>query len=409
MSSLATRALPYREALSVEPFRKFLIGQGLSMIGDAVCLAALPIALIRASFSGDVFGFIMAAVGAGTVIGALVGGVLADRKSPKRVLVYTDILRGALQVVATALIVAEAPWWSLLPVYLLFGAGIGVSRPCAQVLLVKLLPQQAFVAGNGAMNFVDNFVAIIFPATLGIVIILWNPAWGILLDGVTFFCAALFTMRLPDDGTYETQEKLSVREALNGIHVIRGNSVLILGFSATLIISVLAFPVFLVVAPYAISERFSDTMWGVCLAASGLGACLGSIITVLCAAHHRLTVLAVICTLILAAAMALLGIGSSAGIVILGAVFVGIVEASWLTGWATAMQMYSPEKELGKVVAVDTLLTSGTLPLIYLGGSVLGSIAGYPQTLLIVAVISAVGALLIALASIRPTSGGLER
>lgn len=263
MTSFAERTSPYSEALRSPSFRKLLIGQGLSMIGDAVCLAALPVALIHAKLSGEVFGVVMAAVGLGTVIGAVTGGLLADRKSPKHTLIATDIARGLAQVAATMLLVLNAPWWGLVLAYLIFGIGIGISRPCAQVLLVNLLPKQALVAGNGAMNFVDNFVAVVFPATVGVMIILWEAAWGILIDGITFFAAALFTALIPDIGTRDFDDKFSMREVLNGITVITSNSVLLLGFIATLILNVLCFPIFLVVAPYAISDRFSDTMWGI--------------------------------------------------------------------------------------------------------------------------------------------------
>lgn len=400
MTSLAERVSPYSEALRSSSFRKLLIGQGLSMIGDAVCLAALPVALIHAKLSGGVFGIVMAAVGLGTVVGAVAGGLLADRKSPKHILIATDIARGLAQVAATILLILNAPWWGLVLSYLIFGIGIGVSRPCAQVLLVNLLPKQALVAGNGAMNFVDNFVAVVFPATVGVMIIVWEPAWGILIDGITFFAAALFTALIPDLGTRGSDDKFSVREVLNGITVITGNSVLLLGFISTLILNVLCFPIFLVIAPYAISDRFDDTMWGFCLAASGAGACIGSVVTVLTAGHQRLIRLAIICGLFLCSAMLLLGMSDLAWMVILGAMFVGIVEASWLTGWATAMQTLSPEKDLGKVVAVDTFVTSGAHPFIYLGAGIIGTTVGYSDTLTLTAIVSAIGITAIAFTAI---------
>lgn len=401
MISITDRLSSYTDALSIASFRKLLIGQSLSMAGDAICLAAMPIAIIRAGFGGEVFGVVMAAVGVGTVIGALAGGLLADRKSPKHVLIYTDTARGVAQLSAVALIISGAPWGYLVFAYLMFGIGIGISRPCAQVLLVNLLPKQALVAGNGAMNFVDNLVAVLFPATLGVFIIFWSPIWGILIDGLTFFCAAIFTAMLPNVGSHESEEELSIREAVKGIAVVIRNPTLLLGFVATLVVNVLCFPIFLVVAPYAISDRFSVEMWGLCLAASGFGACIGSIITVLTSGHERLSGLAITCGLFLTCAMALLGMGSSAWMVVLGAIFVGAVEASWLTGWATAMQTLSPEKDLGKVVAVDTFFTSGLHPLIYLGSGIVGGMAGYSQTLSLTAILSAVGTLLIVLAAFR--------
>ena len=400
MMRVKERFSAYNQVLSVLPFRKLLIGQGLSMAGDAICLAALPIAFIREGLGGGVFGFVMAAVGVGTVIGALAGGMLADRKSPKQVLIYTDTARGVTQLAVVALLMTGAPWGLMVLAYLIFGIGIGVSRPCAQVLLVNLLPKKALVAGNGAMNFIDNLVAILFPATLGVFIILWEPVWGILIDGLTFFCAAIYTAQLPNVGHHESDEEFSLREALNGVTVVINNATLVLGFAATLVLNVLCFPIFLVVAPYAISHRFSEEMWGYCLAASGFGACVGSVITVLASGHERLVGLAVICGLFLAGAMALLGLGTLAWMAILGATFVGIVEASWLTGWATAMQTLSPEKDLGKVVAVDTFVTSGAHPFIYMGSGVVGGIIGYSQTLTLTAVVSAVAILLIALTAL---------
>ena len=400
MMRVKERFSAYNQVLSVLPFRKLLIGQGLSMAGDAICLAALPIAFIREGLGGGVFGFVMAAVGVGTVIGALAGGMLADRKSPKQVLIYTDTARGVTQLAVVALLMTGAPWGLMVLAYLIFGIGIGVSRPCAQVLLVNLLPKKALVAGNGAMNFIDNLVAILFPATLGVFIILWEPVWGILIDGLTFFCAAIYTAQLPNVGHHESDEEFSLREALNGVTVVINNATLVLGFAATLVLNVLCFPIFLVVAPYAISHRFSEEMWGYCLAASGFGACVGSVITVLASGHERLVGLAVICGLFLAGAMALLGLGTLAWMAILGATFVGIVEASWLTGWATAMQTLSPQKDLGKVVAVDTFATSGAHPFIYMGSGVVGGMIGYSQTLTLTAVVSAVAILLIALTAL---------
>lgn len=365
------------------------------MAGDAVCLAALPLAVVHAGLTAGVFGFLMAAVGVGTVIGAIIGGVHADRRTPKHLLIATDIVRGVVQVAVAALMASGAPSWPLIFAYLVFGIGIGVSRPCTQVLLVSLLPKEALVAGNGAMNFLDNLVAVVFPATLGVLIILWDPVWGVLIDGLTFFAAAVFTALLPNKGKLAANEAFPIRGAFDGIAVIAGNRELLLGFIATFVVNVLCFPVFLVVAPYAVSDRFSDTMWGVCLAASGLGACVGSVVTVLAAGHRRLAALAVVCGLLLCLALTLLGMGAFGWMAVLGATLVGIVEASWLTGWSTAIQMLSPEKAIGKVVAVDTFVTSGVHPFIYLGGGLVGGAVGYSDTLTLAAAVTAAGTIAI--------------
>jgi predicted MFS family arabinose efflux permease len=401
MTSVVEQLSSYRDVLHFSSFRKLLIGQGLSMAGDALCLAALPLAMLHSGFSGETFGFAMAAVGIGTVVGAIAGGVLADSGSPKPVLIATDIARGLVQVIVASLMVAGAPSWTLILAYLVFGVGIGVSRPCMQVLLASLLPRHAMAAGNGAMNFADNFVAVVFPATLGVLIIIWEPVWGVLIDGITFACAALLTALLPDSGKLQAGGGVTIRDALSGVSVIARDRELSLGFVSTLILNVLCFPVFLVVSPYAVSDRFTESMWGICLAASGVGACVGSVVAVLAAAHRHLKALALTCCLLLCGAMALLSAGEFAWVAVLGAALVGVVEASWLTGWATAMQTLSPEKDLGKVVAMDTLLTSGAHPFIYLGSGLVGEIIGYSHALAITAAICAMGTLAVALCAVK--------
>lgn len=53
------------------------------MAGDAICLAALPLAVIHAGLAADLFVFLVAAVGVGTVISAIVGGARGDRGTSK--------------------------------------------------------------------------------------------------------------------------------------------------------------------------------------------------------------------------------------------------------------------------------------------------------------------------------------
>jgi hypothetical protein len=71
------------------------------------------------------------------------------------------------------------------------------------------------------------------------------------------------------------------------------------------------------------------------------------------------------------------------------------------------MQTLSPEKDLGKVVAVDTFVTSGAHPFIYLGGGLIGEALGYSHTLAVAGAVSAVATAAIGLIAVwrRPQGG----
>lgn len=406
MTPDSEQQISYKDVWQYSAFRQFLIGQSLSMAGDAICLAALPVALMRANFDIGIFGVVMASVGAGSVIGALVGGFLADTQPPGKTLVLTDISRGILQFVAAISILINAPWVVLAFTYLLFGMAIGVSRPCAQVLLVSILPRHTLSVGNSVFNFVDNAVAILLPATFGIFLIVQAPLLGVLVDGLTFFAAAYFTSLIPSVKRVVAKVELSLREALRGMVVIRRHSKLAMGMSATLVINVLAFPVFLVAVPFIVIERFDESLWGLCLAASGVGACIGSVVAVLYKGHERIKLLAVMSTFVLGFTFSLFAFSWDAWAALVASVLVGWVEASWLTTWATVMQTSTPEKDLGKVIAVDTLLTTAMHPFVYLGCGVLGEAIGYACGLLVMGVIVVGAGVVLVVISIISTLRG---
>ena len=367
-------------------FRRFVFGQSLSMIGDAVCLASLPLALLSAGYDATTFGVVMASVGFGTLIGAMVGGPWAEKTSARAILITTDLIRGLCQFIAAAVIVGVADWWWLILIYSWFGVGIGASRPASHLMLVSLIPRADLIKANSTLAFLDNLIAVLLPATVGIAVILTDAVWGVLIDGATFLCAAFFTALIPRVCVPSTP---SVEEAsgcrFRGMSTILRTPQLSLGMQATLIINVLCFPVFLVIAPYVVAETFDEYIWGLCLAASGLGACLGAVAAVVMSLHTRLQTLCVAATILLPLAMYMIATSHTVETIIIGSGLVGLVEGTWLTVWATTLQLHSPTKDLGRVVGTETLLTSGLHPFVYLGGGFLGVSLGYTSALVVVA------------------------
>ncbi len=82
-------------------FRLLAAGQGLSWFGDAFAPIALAVAVIAGGGSASELGLVLAATMTARLAGTLVGGVWADRLSPARIMVASDIVR-ALSTLATA-------------------------------------------------------------------------------------------------------------------------------------------------------------------------------------------------------------------------------------------------------------------------------------------------------------------
>src|ERR1019366_2517461 len=95
-------------------FRLLFGGQVVSVFGDRMVSVALSFAVLGIGGSASDVGFVLAAYVVALVGGVLVGGVVADRTSPRRVMVASDLLRLASQAtVATLLITGAAHIWML--------------------------------------------------------------------------------------------------------------------------------------------------------------------------------------------------------------------------------------------------------------------------------------------------------
>ena len=77
-------------------FTLVVIGQIISLFGNAILRFALPLYLLRATGSSALFGMVTAASFLPMIVLSLLGGVLADRVNKRNILVALDFSTAAL-------------------------------------------------------------------------------------------------------------------------------------------------------------------------------------------------------------------------------------------------------------------------------------------------------------------------
>ena len=101
-----------RNTLRQRDFIIVLLGQVISLFGNAILRFALPLHLLRATGSAALFGSVSALSFAPMVVLSLLGGVLADRVDKRNVMVALDalvaLLCGAFLLVMDELSIAAA-------------------------------------------------------------------------------------------------------------------------------------------------------------------------------------------------------------------------------------------------------------------------------------------------------------
>ena len=84
---------PLLRALAARPYRWFWLVSAVSMFGDQLSIIALPWLVLKLTGDAAAMGFVIALAAVPRALFMLIGGVVTDRLSPRRVLVVTNLLR----------------------------------------------------------------------------------------------------------------------------------------------------------------------------------------------------------------------------------------------------------------------------------------------------------------------------
>jgi predicted MFS family arabinose efflux permease len=177
--------------LAVRDFRLFGLGQLGSTIGDFCYAVALPWLVLSAHGGTVLLGTVLACYGVPRTVLIPVGGVLADRLSPRAVMLAADIVRCALVTVLAAFAARSLVSLAFLgPVAALIGAGEGLFLPASAAIMPSLLPANQLQAGNGLSAAMIQMGSLIGPVAGGILVSTTGPTAAFAVDAASFAVSA---------------------------------------------------------------------------------------------------------------------------------------------------------------------------------------------------------------------------
>ena len=176
-------------------FRLYCIGQLTSTVGDYCYVVALPWLVLSNHGSPVLLGTVLACYGGARVLLVPVGGVLADRIGPRRVMLGADVVRCALVAVLVVLAVGHITALAALgPVAAAVGAGQGLFLPAAYTMMPTLVKPEQLGAANGISGGIIQIGSILGPVLGASLVVAGGPAPAFAVDAATFAVSALTLM-----------------------------------------------------------------------------------------------------------------------------------------------------------------------------------------------------------------------
>ncbi len=195
---------PIVRVLSLKDFRLLFAGASLSLLGDQFALIATPWLVLRLTGDPMVLGIVLALAGLPRAVFMLVGGVVTDRLSPRRIMLIADSVRLGLTVAMVSVVLSGAvEVWMVYIFSLAFGIVAGFAVPAENAIVPTLLGDNDLQAGNSLMMGVAQLAGFAGPSLAGIVIgvftnSLTGVAWAYGIDAASFAISALCLFLIRD-------------------------------------------------------------------------------------------------------------------------------------------------------------------------------------------------------------------
>jgi len=193
---------PMQRVFSIRDFRLLWIGGSISVLGSQFSMIALPWLVLQLTGDPLALGIVMALAGIPRAIFILFGGAVADRFSPRSILLACDWISFVTTGLIAALVYAGVMQvWMLYIFSLLNGLISGFVIPAANSIVPTVVSEQDLQAGNAISMGSSQLAGFVGPALAGIVIgansqSTFGVVIAFLVDALTFAVSAMALWRM---------------------------------------------------------------------------------------------------------------------------------------------------------------------------------------------------------------------
>ncbi len=356
--------------LFTKDFTLVVIGQIISLFGNAAIRFALPLYLLNQTGSSALYGTVMALSFIPAVLLSPAGGLIADRVNKRNIMVILDFSTAGV-IVLFMLLMNRVSLVLLLTVTLMILYGIaGAYQPAVQASVPALVRQDKFMSANAVINVISSFASLLGPVLGGILYSAYGLVPVLAVSIVSFGVSAVMEMFINIPFRKQKTEGSIVRVVLGdlreSIHFIcREKPVIGQGLLVVCAINLFLSAMIVVGLPYLITEvlpfepAFANRLYGYAQGALAAGGIAGGIGAGVWADRLRinsagnLLMMGAACAFPMGFALLWLDSGMAVYLTITICCFVVMsVSTIFTVQMMSFMQAETPTNLVGKVIAV---------------------------------------------------------
>lgn len=369
------------QAIFRKDFTLMVIGQIISLFGNAILRFALPLYLLNQTHSAALFGIVSACSFLPMIILSPLGGIIADRVNKRNIMVILDFSTAALVFLFT-LLMGSVDLVLLIIVTLMILYGIqGAYQPTVQASIPSLIASDKLMPANAVINLVSSLSGLIGPVIGGALFAFWGITPVLFVSIASFLFSAILEIfihipfeKKKTNGSFLSIAFNDIKESMDFIR----NKKPIIG-KATLIIAAINLffsSIIIIGLPIVITQlldfnkTLGNQLYGYCQGTLAGGGLLGGVLAGIISKKfnisrsHRLLYICSLLLIPISLALVLQLPAMLTYFIILGCCFISMAATSIFTiEMISFLQLITPSGLIGKVMALVMCLCMCAHPL----------------------------------------------
>ncbi|MGC8716627.1 MAG: MFS transporter [bacterium] len=343
-----------------------LLGQSISRLGDSAHYIAIMWFILEKTGSSAIMGTLSAIAYIPSLALGPLAGIVADRYSRKKIIFFTDLIRGIIvSLLAFFFFTKGLTISEIFILTILLGTSSAFFNPCIPSAIPEMVDAKDLPRANSLFSIAGRVTDIIGPSIGGIVYKILSAGWLFAFNAISFFVSSIFTIFIKIPQNYK-EGRINIfgdiKEVLKRVR--EDENLMTLGISAA-ILNLFYVPFFILLPVYIKNYLLLDaSIYGFVLGAGGIGSLVGLLITssISFSGDARYNLFR----------FSLMGQGFSVGLLALPLNSIHLVSLFFIIDLLnifvniyinTALQLMVPSQERGRFFGLLGLFTGGLMPI----------------------------------------------